>query len=68
MEAFHRRYMNSNSVCRYWANMVGDMDIDMIVPQHGRAFRGAAVGELIGWIRELECGIDLMSQADYRVP
>ena len=36
--------MNSNEVCRYWANMVADMDIDMIVPQHGRAFTGEAVG------------------------
>lgn len=68
MEAFHRRYMNSNEVCRYWANMVEDMDIDMIVPQHGRAFRSAAVAELVRWISELKCGIDLMSQADYRVP
>jgi flavorubredoxin len=31
MEGFHKRYVNSNQVCRYWANMASGMDIDMIV-------------------------------------
>ncbi len=64
MEGFHKRYMNSNQVCRYWANMASGMDIDMIVPQHGRALVGKAVREFI----RLQCGIDLMSQADYKLP
>ena len=68
MEGFHKRYMNSNQVCRYWANMVAKVPIDMIVPQHGRAFIGKAVPQLIRWISELQCGIDLMTEANYRVP
>jgi len=68
MEGFHKRYMNSNQVCRYWANMVAKVPIDMIVPQHGRAFIGKAVPQLIRWISELQCGIDLMSPANYRMP
>lgn len=68
MEDFHKRYMNSNEVCRYWARMVTGLPIDMIVPQHGRAFTGKAVSQLIRWISELKCGIDLMSQANYRIP
>ena len=68
MEAFHKRYMNSNQVCRYWARMAADMDISMIVPQHGRAMTGKAVTQFIRWISELQCGIDLMSQANYRLP
>jgi len=40
MEGFHKRYMNSNQGYRYWANMASGMDIDMIVPQHGRALVG----------------------------
>lgn len=68
MEGFHRRYMNSNKVCRYWANMVDGMDISMIVPQHGRAFAGGAVAEFIGWIAELACGVDLVTQDSYRLP
>jgi len=68
MEGFHRRYINSNRVCRFWANMVSTLDISMIVPQHGRAMTGPAVKEFIQWISNLECGVDLMTQDNYRVP
>ena len=68
MEAFHRRYMNSNKVCRLWANMVAQLDIQMLVPQHGRALTGKAIGEFINWISNLQCGIDLMTQDNYRIP
>ncbi len=68
MEGFHRRYMNSNRVCRLWANMVSTLDIEMIVPQHGRALSGEAIPAFISWIKQLRCGIDLMGQDDYRVP
>ena len=43
MEGFHKRYMNSNKVCRFWAHMASGLDIDMIVPQHGRPLVGKAV-------------------------
>lgn len=68
MEGFHRRYMNGNKVCALWANMVSGLQISMIVPQHGRAMQGRAVTEFIAWIRELRCGVDLMTQDDYRIP
>jgi flavorubredoxin len=68
MEGFHRRYMNSNKVCRLWAQMVRALEIKMIVPQHGRALVGKAVGELIAWLEGLQCGVDLMTQQNYRVP
>ena len=35
MEAFHKRYMASNKACRLWAEMVAQMDVEMLVPQHG---------------------------------
>ncbi|MET0003607.1 MAG: MBL fold metallo-hydrolase [Candidatus Thiodiazotropha sp.] len=69
MEGFHRRYMNSNKVCNLWANMVRQLDIDMIVPQHGRSFLGKkVVNEFINWIDGLECGVDLVTQNNYRLP
>ena len=40
MLGFHRRYMASNKACRLWAAMVRGMDVEMIVPQHGRPFVG----------------------------
>lgn len=69
MEAFHRRYMVSNKILRYWANMVRPMDIEMIVPQHGAPIRGkAAVAQFINWAESLSCGIDLMTTNNYHVP
>ncbi len=69
MLAFHRRYMVSNRACRLWANMVRNLEIDMIVPQHGAPIRGrAAVVRFIEWIDNLKCGIDLMGVEHYVVP
>ncbi|PAU65609.1 MBL fold metallo-hydrolase [Pseudomonas sp. PIC25] len=69
MEGFHRRYMASNKVARLWAQMVRGMDVEMIVPQHGRPFVGKEmISAFLYWIEGLECGIDLMSADDYRAP
>ncbi|OEC33841.1 Metallo-beta-lactamase superfamily protein [Pseudomonas cuatrocienegasensis] len=69
MEGFHRRYMASNKVCRLWAGMVRELDVAMIVPQHGRPFVGQAmIDAFLQWIEQLECGLDLMGPEDYRVP
>lgn len=69
MEPFHKRYMCSNRVTRLWANMVRDMDIDMIVPQHGQPFKGPEmIAKFLDWIGDLQCGVDLMTQDNYRLP
>ena len=68
MEGFHKRYMNGNKACRFWAHMVRELEISMIVPQHGRALEGAAIAEFIDWIEQLQCGLDLFTQENYRVP
>jgi len=69
MEGFHRRYMNANRVCRYWVNMIRGLDVESIVPQHGRAFLGKqVVNEFLDWLEQLECGIDLVNQSLYQVP
>lgn len=69
MEGFHRRYMAGNKACRLWANMIRQLKPAMIVPQHGRPFVGAAmINEFLDWIAKLQCGMDLMEQADYRIP
>jgi len=69
MEGFHQRYMCSNKVCRLWAQMVRQMDVEMIVPQHGRSFQGKAmVNQFLDWISGLQCGVDLMTQRNYMVP
>lgn len=69
MEWFHKRYMGGNKACRLWVNMVRQLEIEWIVPQHGRSFKGKAmVEEFLNWIEQLECGIDLVTQETYVVP
>ena len=68
MEGFHRRYMVSNKVLRFWARMARQLPIDMIVPQHGAPLQGAAVQQFIEWVEGLSCGIDLMTDANYAIP
>ena len=69
MAGFHRRYMISNKICRYWANMMSQLDIEQIVPQHGSRFVGKAMCKrLIDCVGNLQCGVDLMTQEQYRIP
>ncbi len=69
MEGFHRRYMNSRKVCTYWANMVRQLDLEWMVPQHGRPFKGKKlIHQFLDWISALDCGTDLMTQDHYRLP
>ncbi|MEC9491924.1 MBL fold metallo-hydrolase [Flexistipes sp.] len=70
MEGFHRRYIASNKVCKLWANMVRDLDIEMIIPQHGRKyFKGKEmVNRFIDWVDNLQCGIDLFDRNIYTIP
>lgn len=68
MKGFHERYMVSNKVCRLWANMIRAMDVEMIVPQHGRPFQGKEmINKFLDWFENLECGIDKLTQQYYSV-
>ncbi len=66
MEGFHRRYMASNRALRLWVEMVRELRPEMIVPQHGMPFRGAAMERLLDWLENLPCGVDLMGSGNYR--
>lgn len=62
VEAFHRRFMNSNQAIRCWIDTIADLDIEMLAPQHGPIYRGQAVTDFMNWFRELRCGVDLLSK------
>jgi flavorubredoxin len=67
MEGFHRRYMSGNRALRIWADMVRQLDIEVIAPQHGAVFKGKAMVErFISWCENLYCGIDILKP--YRIP
>ncbi len=60
IEGFHRRYMCSNKAIRCWLDTIDGLDIDMIAPQHGPVYRGAAVPAFLDWLKDLQCGVDLL--------
>ena len=61
MEGFHRRYMASNRACRAWVKRVRALDVEMLVPQHGKPFVGKdKVAQFLAWFEQLECGVDLL--------
>ena len=69
MEPFHRRIMSSNRACRYWVNMIRQLDVEWIVPQHGQSFKGKdMIRQFLNWVEKLECGVDLLTQDNYRIP
>ena len=69
MEGFHKRYMVSNKIMRLWAQMARQLDISMIVPQHGAPILGApAISDFINWVEGLVCGIDLFDERSYQLP
>jgi flavorubredoxin len=61
MEGFHRRYMSSRRALRIWVRTVKQLDVEMLVPQHGPYFRGKAmVQRFVDWCENLEAGSDLL--------
>jgi flavorubredoxin len=68
MIGFHRRYMISNKICRFWVNMVRQLDVEMIVPQARLPLRGQGDGQSLPRLdRDLQCGVDLIP-GNYRAP
>ena len=69
MIGFHQRYMVSRKACKLWANMIRQLDVQMMVPQHGRPFEGVdMIEKFLNWIENLDCGIDRFSQQSYQLP
>jgi len=69
MEGFHRRYMVANKVLRLWVRMARQLDISMLVPQHGAPIVGtAAITAFFNWAESLACGIDLFDDRAYQIP
>ncbi|MCB9734940.1 MAG: FprA family A-type flavoprotein [Deltaproteobacteria bacterium] len=67
MEGFHRRYMTNKKAMSTWAALARQLDVDVIAPQHGAAFRGKdQVARFIDWVDGFECGTDVL--APYVLP
>lgn len=57
MEMFHQRWMPSNRAKNDWVKRVRELEIDFMVPQHGRVFKGDSVTQFLDWFEDLEVGV-----------
>jgi flavorubredoxin len=57
IELFHRRWMPSNRVKNQWIKRVRALEIDIMIPQHGRIYRGEQVQRFLDWFEALEVGV-----------
>ncbi len=62
LAGFHKRYMGSNKLCRAWVREMRQLNISMIVPQHGFVFKDDNIELFLEWLDELECGSDLLDE------
>lgn len=53
MSGFHRRYLGSTEARDAWIDSVMHLPIDILVPQHGLAFRGPDVMRFLDWLSSL---------------
>ncbi len=64
MEGFHRRWMGSSAARDAWINRVANLDIDLLVPQHGLIFKGRDVYRFLDWLANLEIGTGVDAMID----
>lgn len=57
MTYFHQRWMPSDKAKSDWVSRVRKLDIEMMVPQHGRIFKRDDVKRFLDWFEILEVGI-----------
>lgn len=60
MDMFHIDYMASNAAARGFVNKLDGIAIDAILPQHGSIIAGGHVADALDYLRELECGTDVL--------
>lgn len=60
LDLFHKDYMASNKAATGFAHTIEKLDIRGILPQHGSLIRGEHVPLALAYLKNLECGLDLI--------
>jgi flavorubredoxin len=63
MTLFHQRWMPSEDAKMAWIQRVRQLEVDMLVPQHGRIFKGDNVKRFLDWLEALEVGIAIRKKS-----
>lgn len=69
LAGFHNRYIASNIACKAWVNLARQLDVEMIVPQHGARFIGKELVErFYDWAATEKCALDHFSDTLFQLP
>lgn len=69
MAGFHNRYMPSNKACKSWSNLTSNLDVDMIVPQHGSRIVGKQqVSMFHDWVCNEKTALDHFYESLFQLP
>ena len=69
MRGFHNRYISSNKACRKWVEMVQELPVEMIVPQHGARISGRRlVRRFYDWVANERCAVDDFADTLFQLP
>ena len=69
MAGFHNRFMPSSRACKCWVAMVRQLDVEMIVPQHGARITGKnLVEKFYAWVEQEKTAVDNFSADLFQLP
>ena len=60
LDLFHIDYMASNLASRRFAEKLKDLNIDLILPQHGAIIHQKFITNAIEYLKDLRCGLDII--------
>lgn len=58
IQGFHQCYMGSTRAAASFVKKVRALNVQAMLPQHGRIFRGNEVNLFLDWFEVLPCGVD----------
>lgn len=69
LAGFHNRYMASTKACVAWVKMVKQLDVEMIVPQHGARIVGKPQVEMFyDWVLNEKTALDDFAEELFQLP
>ncbi len=60
MDLFHLDYMASNVAARGFVRNIEKEEVEAILPQHGSIINGDDVAEAFDYLRNIQCGLDII--------
>ncbi|EDP74161.1 MBL fold metallo-hydrolase [Hydrogenivirga sp. 128-5-R1-1] len=63
LKKFHERYIPSSKALNFYIeNILKKLDINMIVPQHGSVYSKENIEDLLNFLENLKCGVDILDE------